>query len=174
MEFDIHGNPDYGQNRHNWFFNTWTTRAGWSVACHDNGGGAYAMACFDLSPNGIHGRGDLRRVVADGFEWHHVVWVYDGTRKTMEMYVDGETIQKDHISCRRSLKGIGDENHILPSRRAKLTLGGHGTVAGQYQVFDELAIWDRPLSAQDAKTLYNNGYGAAIPVPKAAAGGGKK
>ena len=25
------GNPEYGQNRHNWFFNTWTTRSGWSI-----------------------------------------------------------------------------------------------------------------------------------------------
>ena len=157
------GNPNYGQNRHNWYFNVWTNRSGWSIACHDNGGGAYAMACFDLTLNGIHGRGQQRQVAVDGFEWHHVVLVYDGGRKTFDMYINGATVDKNHISCRRSLKGIGDENHIVPSP-SKLTLGGRITVEGQYQVFDELAIWGRPLSAKDAKTLYNNGYGAAIAV----------
>jgi len=160
------GDPNYGQNRHNWYFNVWTNRAGWSVGCHDNGGGAYATACFDLSMNGIHGRGDQAQVVGDGFEWHHVAMIYDGGRKTFDMYVDGTTVNKDHISVRRSLKGIGDENHIVPGRRAKLTIGGRITTEGQYQVFDELGIWDRPLTAGEVRALYNNGHGAEISVDK--------
>jgi len=156
------GNPNYGQNRHNWYFNTWGTRGGWNVGCHDNGGGAYGMACFDLSLNGIHGRGTQAIVVGDGFEWHHIAMIYDGSRKTMDMYVDSATVNKDHISVRRSLKGIGDENHIVPSRRAKLTVGGKGTVAGQFDVIDELAIWARPITVKEVKALYNNGHGAEI------------
>lgn len=166
------GNPNYGQNRHNWYFNTWGTRGGWNVGCHDNGGGAYGMACFDLGLNGIHGRGTQAIVVGDGFEWHHVVMIYDGSRKTMDMYVDGTSVNKDHISVRRSLKGIGDENHIVPSRRAKLTVGGKGTVVGQFDVIDELAIWSRPITVEEVKALYNNGHGAEITdieAPKASA-----
>jgi len=156
------GNPDYGYNRHNWFINTWGTRSGWNVGCHDNGGGAYGMACFDLSLNGIHGRGEQAIVVGDGFEWHHVVMIYDGSRKTMDMYIDGKTVNKDHVSVRRSLKGIGDENHIVPARGAKLTVGGKGTVAGQFDVIDELAMWDRPITVEEVNALYNNGHGAVI------------
>ena len=107
-------------------------------------------------------------VVGDGFEWHHVALVYDGGRKMLDLYVDGQTIDKKHISVRRALKGIGDENHIVPSRRAKLTLGGRITVDGQYQVFDELAIWGRPLTAAEAEALYNNGYGTEIAVGEVA------
>jgi len=156
------GYGEYARNRHNWYFNLWTIRSGWSVACHDNGGGAYATAAFDLLPNGIHGRGQGVQVVGDGFEWHHVALVYDGSRKMFDLYADGALLPKEHVSIRRALKGIGDEKHIVPSRRAKLTLGGHITVDGQFQVFDELAIWDRPLTAPEVKALYNNGYGAAI------------
>ena len=160
------GDPKYGQNRHNWYFNVWTNRSGWSVGCHDNGGGAYSTACFDLSMNGIHGRGDAAQVIGDGFEWHHVALIYDGSRKTFDMYVDGQTVNKDHVSVRRSLKGIGDENHIVAARGSKLTLGGRITRDGQYQVFDELAIWRRPLTVAEVKAIYNNGHGAAISVGK--------
>ncbi|MGB2823795.1 MAG: sialate O-acetylesterase [Phycisphaerae bacterium] len=161
------GYGDYAENRHNWYYNQWTNRAGWSIACHDTDGGAYATAGFDLTINGIHGRGEGVQVVGDGIEWHHVALVYDGGRKMFDLYVDGSLLPKEHISVRRALKGIGDENHIVPSRRAKLTLGGHITTEGQFQVFDELAIWDRPLAAAEVEALYNNGYGAGIAAGKA-------
>jgi len=65
----------------------------------------------------------------------------------------------------RLLKGLGEEDHIIPSR-AKLAIGGHITRQGQYQAFDELAIWSRPLTAREVKALYNNGYGAQIELNK--------
>ncbi len=156
------GDPNYGRNRHNWYYNTWANCGGWSVGCHDNGGGVYSTATFDLTLNGIHGRGESLQVIGDGFEWHHIAVIYDGARKTFDLYVDGALAPKDHISVRRSLKGIGDESHIVPSRRGKLTLGGRIALEGQYQVFDELAIWDRPLTAAEVSALYNSGHGAAI------------
>jgi len=156
------GDESYAENRHNWYFNRWTNRSGWSVGCHDTDGGAYGTATFDLTLNGIHGRGQGVNVIGDGFEWHHVAMVYDGGRKMFDLHVDGRLLPKEHISVRRALKGIGDENHIVPSRRGKLTLGGHITMPGHYQVFDELAIWGRPLKAEEVKALFNNGYGAEI------------
>ena len=158
------GDAKYAENRHNWYFNRWSNRSGWSIGCHDNGGCPYATATFDLTLNGIHGRGDRYQVVGDGIEWHHVALVYAGGRKTFDLYVDAVPVDKTHISLRRSLKGLGDENHIVPSRRAKLTLGGHITVEGQFQVFDELAVWSRPLTAAEVEALYNHGRGAAIVV----------
>jgi len=158
------GDTNYAENRHNWYFNRWSNRAGWSIGCHDDGGGAYATATFDLTLNGIHGRGEQAVVVGDGFEWHHVALVYDGARKMLDLHVDGRPVDKTHISVRRAMKGLGDENHIVPSRRAKLTLGGHITVEGQYQVFDELAVWGRPLTAAEVDALYNGGHGAEIAV----------
>ena len=158
------GDENYAENRHNWYFNRWSNRGGWSVGCHDNGGCPYVTATFDLTLNGIHGRGDAFQVVGDGFEWHHVAMVYDGSRKTFDLYADGAIVDKQHISVRRAMKGLGDENHIVPSRRAKLTVGGRIAIEGQYQVFDELAIWGRPITAVEVQALYNNGHGAAIAV----------
>jgi hypothetical protein len=54
-------------------------------------------------------------------------------------------------------------NHIIPAPKGvPLTIGGLIERAGQFQVFDELAIWSRPLTLEDARTLYNNGHGVEI------------
>ncbi len=146
----------------NWFFSPRVAR-GWAVDCHDNGGFPFVTAMFDNGPNGMYPFDEPpeRCVAGDGVEWHHVVMIYDGARKTFEMYTDGVVADKTRGSNPRALKGIGDENHIVPAR-TQLQIGGHIETPGHFQVFDELAIWDRPLTAEEAKALYNNGYGAAI------------
>lgn len=45
-------------------------------------------------------------------------------------------------------------------------IGGHITREGQFQAFDELAIWSRPLKAREVKALHNNGCGAEIKLAK--------
>ncbi len=166
------GDENYGQNRHNWFVNPWAVNGGWAVGCHDVDGNPYATATFDMSPNSIHARAGDKVAVGDGFEWHHIVMVYDGGRKTFEMYVDGNSVDK--ARSRTGLKGLAEENHIVPARRAKLTLGGHITLDGHHQVFDELAIWHRPITAAEARTLYNNGHGAEITLPERPATASKR
>lgn len=159
------GYDNYGHNADNWFYNPWATRSGWGIACHDTDGRAYGLARFDSGPNGIRHWERGREVIEDGFAWHHVVLIYDGGRKTFELYVDGEPTDKSRGSNPQLLKGLGEEDGIRPSN-ARLTIGGHITKQGQFQAFDELAIWSRPLTARQVKALYNNGYGAQIKLDK--------
>jgi hypothetical protein len=77
------------------------------------------------------------------------------------VYVDADPM--DQNRTRRSLAGIEEANHIIPAAKdAPLTLGGLITKEGQFQLFDELAIWRRALTPDDVVMLYNNGYGAEI------------
>jgi len=60
------------------------------------------------------------------------------------------------------MTGLETENHIIPALEEALTFGGKFTKDGQVESFDEIAIWDRVITEEEVKTLYNRGFGAAI------------
>ena len=154
----------------NWFYSYSACGAGWDVRLPDNCLFAFITGAFDGGPHGLTAQGDelvkippyMYKVVDHGKNWHHVVMVYDGSRKTFEAYVDGNRSGKSGRWNARSMKGVETENHIIPAPDEVLTFGGKFAEDGQAESFDEIAIWDRVITAAEVETLYNNGFGAAI------------
>jgi len=100
-------------------------------------------------------------LVGDGVEWHHVVMTYDGGSKSLKVCVAANP--PDTKRARESLEGIEEASHIFPAGKdVPLTVGGLIEKEGQFQFFDELAIWQRPITPGEVAVLYNNGFGAEI------------
>jgi len=77
---------------------------------------------------------------------HHLVGTYDGA--TMRLYVDGASVGTPAASSR-----------VLPAvvvTRAGLNEGATGSLSG---TIDELAIWNRALTAAEVAALYRVGMG---------------
>jgi hypothetical protein len=90
----------------------------------------------------------------DGVEWHHVVTVYDGAAKTMRAYVDADcAVNPKKSPWAENIPGNG----IVPSA-APLTISN--TPANS--AMDEVAIWNRALTEDEIKALYNNGNGVEL------------
>ncbi len=151
----------YGKrNDHNWQYSEYANLTGWDVTTHDNDFCGFATASFKGGPKAVMSDRPIH-LVGDGIEWHHVVMSYDGSAKSLNVYVDGTPT--DPRRSKSSTQGIDQADHIIPAPKGTpLTLGGLIDRAGQFQVFDELAIWNRPLTLDDARTLYNSGHGVEI------------
>ena len=89
----------------------------------------------------------------DGYEWHHVVCVYDLEQEFVGAWTDARPMSER--SEWFTPKGIYEAS-------AKLILGGSIHGENNFCAFDELAIWNRALSEDEVKALYNNGNGVAL------------
>lgn len=58
--------------------------------------------------------------------------------------------------------GIQDENHIVPARKAILRIGDLRKTDRQFEAFDEVGIWSRPLAEEQVLALYNKGHGVSL------------
>jgi hypothetical protein len=109
-----------------------------------------------------------------GAEWVHMVVVYDGNNRELRTYRNGRL-----CSYKRCLDGkYQDGKHkkrmdgeagvpIAPIRAATdipLSIGGEMVATTEFQAYDELAFWSRPLSEEEVQKLYNGGAGSPIPV----------
>jgi hypothetical protein len=94
----------------------------------------------------------------DGFEWHHVVAVYNGAAGTMRANVDaGFDATNNRRPWAETIPGRG----IKPSANP-LTILSASRTKGQRSACDEFAIWDRPLTEAEIRALYNNGNGIQL------------
>ena len=104
-------------------------------------------------------------VTASPFEpgvWHQLVCLWDG--KMLKIFIDG--VQKAEKACAgpyipipMTAKGAED---LLERDTMGLHIGGAGTGASRFDV-DELAIFDRALSAEELRSHYDTGK-LSIPV----------
>ena len=56
---------------------------------------------------------------------------------------------------------------VAPIRAAEnvsLVVGGEMKTGAEFQCYDELAFWSRPLTEEEVKKLFNGGAGSPIPV----------
>jgi len=137
-----------------WDISPMANDAGWDMSNCDSSGLSHFTAFIDgLGPQRAVMEMEQFRICSDGCDWHHVAGVYDGSKRSMRVYVDG------HLAD-RVVEGLAG-NHILPAKTV-LTIGGSLEGETNYQVFDEVAIWDRPLTDAEITTLYNNGGGAEV------------
>lgn len=173
-----YGSGRIGKGRHevfrkivtNWFYSFDARGAGWDVRLPDNCLYPFVTAAFD---NGQHGLTPMAnketgipdymfKAVDDGNNWHHVVFAYDGKRKSFAGWVDGNRSDTTSGWNSDSTKDLNAASHIIPALADILTIGGAFEKDGQVESFDEVAIWDRVLTDEEVNMLYNNGFGSAI------------
>jgi len=154
----------------NWYYSRTANVAGWDATCLGTKGGVFLTAGFSGGTKGFKFNGGPGTVVSDGNEWRHVAVIYDGSRKAFEIYVDGVKAPKGgkrkkgakYGQLDKPFWGVAEENHIIPAKDAMLTIGSIKKIARQFEAFDEVGIWSRPLTEEEVLALYNNGHGVSL------------
>jgi hypothetical protein len=80
--------------------------------------------------------------------WHHVAGVYDASRRTMEVYLDGRRDDGDLV---------GTVATSQFDATGSVTIGSRSGAPGTYDfngIIDEVMIFDRPLSEPEIRELY--------------------
>ncbi len=134
-----------------------------NVATWFVGTDALGHAVFELQDNGAH-IATLTGVknVADG-QWHHVVAVRDGSLDKNLLFVDG--VQEDN-------QAMSYLNSFIADNPTEINVGYlHRAVVGDPEYhfigsLDEIAIYNRAVTASEATSYYNNG----LPVGHCALG----
>lgn len=112
-------------------------------------GGRMLVAARPAGPAAVDG---------DGVEWHHLVSVFDGDARTMRTYVNAQmTPNPKRYPWAKDLPGKGIVSSANP-----LTLHSCSRNAAMRSAMDELAIWNRALTEDEIKALFNNGNGVPI------------
>jgi hypothetical protein len=101
-----------------------------------------------LSVSGASGNGQIDK--QDG-SWHHLVGMYDATSGT-KLYVDG------------SLVGSTTAAYTLINVPTAMQIGGNPQAAGRAWdgTIDDIAVWNRALTADEVAAIWNGGAGASI------------
>lgn len=154
----------------NWYYSRTANVAGWDATCRGTKGGVFMTAGFGGGTKGFKFNGGPGAVISDGNEWYHVVVTYDGSRKAFEIYINGVKAPKGgkkakNAPCAQLDKpfwGVRDENHIIPAKSAMLTIGNVKKITRQFEAFDEVGIWSRPLTEEEVLALYNKGHGVSL------------
>jgi len=152
----------------NWYYSRTANVTGWDATCIGTKGGVFFTAGFGGGTKGFKFNGGPGNVISDGYEWSHVVVTYRGTDKSLEIYINGQKapkggkVRKGVAQLDRPFHGIEKENHILPAKDAVLTIGGGLGLDRQFEAFDEVGIWSRALSEEEAIRLYNAGSGVCL------------
>jgi len=146
--------PDWGKQ---WDLSPMANDAGWDMSNCDNSGLGHFTTFIDKTgARKAVAHPQVERMHGDGYEWHHLAGVYDGREGTMNVYVDG-------VLGKTQTTGLAD--NIMPAKTF-LKFGGYLEHKSDFQVFDEVAIWDRPLTEAEVQTLYNNGGGVEISLER--------
>jgi len=170
------GAPFADLNPGNWFISRNANRQGWDIRGFD-GGLASITACVrgvgaDKKPQ-TFGAFARKGFGGDGVEWRHQAYVYDAKKKEVRFYTNGRLVQTAKTTKPEPTRknptptgvGIGP---ILPAEGTKIPLmiGGiePDDMDFDFSVYDELAIWSRPITDGEVKKLYNGGSGAEIIV----------
>jgi hypothetical protein len=88
----------------------------------------------------------------DDGNWHHYVFVNDMVANTRVAYVDGSPHAIAGVAC-------GGGSSILYNTGHPMYVGRDQGTNYYNKFMDELAIWNRTLSASEVTTLYNSGSG---------------
>lgn len=168
------GAPMGKLNAGNWFISANANRQGWDVRGFDGGN-----ASMTATVVGADGRPATFGALAkdgfggDGVEWRHQAYVFDAKKKEVRFYTNGKLVQTAKTTMPRPSRknptptGV-DIAPIIPdkSARTSLMIGGIelGDMDFDFSVYDELAIWSRPVTDAEVAKLYNGGAGSEIIV----------
>ena len=103
--------------------------------------------------NGLTNQKDLHSdAIPDDGEWHHVVATRDTSGNNASIYIDGTL----NMSFSLTLDGGATSNNV--------SLGFWAPNNGQFMegLIDEVGVWNRTLTNEEAIVLYNNGLGCTL------------
>jgi hypothetical protein len=131
--------------------NSGTVNRGYYFATGGVGGGVLIRA---YNSSGGYAEVDTQPdwTVTSANTWYHAVFIADGTNLTV--YVNG--VQQKQASFANNISYGSDATFIIGGRDA----ANYGCMNG---ILDEIAIWNRVLTADEITELYNNGAGKAYP-----------
>ncbi len=99
-------------------------------------------------------------------QWHHVVAVYDSANKLMKMYVNGVEASSTLLSSSAFAPPF---DSTIPVRIGA-AIGEDGVAIIPFKgLIDEVAFWNRALTAQEVKSIYDAGSAGmckVTPTPK--------
>jgi len=157
---------------HNWYWSELANKDGWDLRGFDRGNLSFTGNTLVNDKSESYSAWTRESFTGDGVEWRHQVVVYDGLKRELRMYSNGELsriIRSTVVVPPEKPRKNGPPLPLsvtagpLLSSKAMLTIGGLELKSDQdFQVYDELAIWSRTLSEEEIKKLYNNGHGSEI------------
>ena len=157
---------------HNWYWSRQANKEGWDLCGFDKGNLSFTGKTVVSDKAEIYSAWTNIGFCGDGVQWRHQVMVYDGIKKELRLYSNGQlsriirsTVVKPPEKPRKNAKPLplSVEAGPLTTSKATLTIGGLEFATDQdFQVYDELAIWSRPLTEKEIGKLYNNGHGSEI------------
>ena len=166
------GQPITAYSGHNWYWGTSANKEGWDLRGFDRGNTSFTGNTMVNGKPETYAAWTRGSYCADGVEWRHQVVVYDGLQKKLSFYRNGQltriircTVVVPPKKPRKNAPPLplSVEAGPIVSSKATLTIGGLEFRSDlDFQVYDELAIWSRPLSEGEVKKLYNNGHGSEI------------
>ncbi len=115
-----------------------------------NNAALYLVTASTAGGEITHNTAEVLDIALNDSEWHHLVAIRDGDDASgCKLYIDGEEVT---LSTRTGSFGAGYSFRI----------GAQGTSSSAWTgLMDEIAIWDRALTAAEVTTLYNS----AVPEP---------
>ncbi|MCX6749584.1 MAG: hypothetical protein NTW17_02470 [Candidatus Pacearchaeota archaeon] len=93
-------------------------------------------------------------------EWHNIIAVYDYPNKNMSLYIDG---RYNSSTIHNTGLPFNNKNYVIGANAegAEGFDGGKKGSEGARDRIDEVGIWNRALSSDEVKDLYNSGKGRA-------------
>jgi alpha-galactosidase len=154
----------------NWWWSRTANVAGWDMVCRGTKGGVFMTVGCKGGVKGFKFNGGPGNVISDGSVWRHVVAMYNGLDKSFDIYINGIKAPKGGKGKKegqpgqmdKPFWGIEKENHIIPAKDEILMIGNLPKIPRQYEGFDEVGIWSRPLSEEEVQQLHNNGHGVSL------------
>jgi len=157
---------------HNWYWSPLANREGWDLRGFDRGNTSFTGNTKVNGKPETYAAWVRGSYCGDGVEWRHQVVVYDGLKKELSFYRNGElsriirctvVVPPKKPRTKAPPLPLSVEAGPIVSSKATLTIGGLEFKSDQdFQIYDELAIWSRTLSEEEVKKLYNNGHGSEI------------
>ncbi|MBR5768439.1 MAG: LamG domain-containing protein [Clostridia bacterium] len=86
-----------------------------------------------------------KEVRVDDNEWHNIIFVYDASKESAVIYIDGQLFDKDGAGLIKEMVVDGFDNHFF--------LGGRSQDSFYKGLLDEVRIYNRVITAAEAKAL---------------------
>jgi parallel beta-helix repeat protein len=111
----------------------------------------------DYGPACGKGYGSPSPIMLVTGRWQHYVMTWDNATRNMSVYINGSLVYNNN-SCMIDTSSVGIGNNLLLSIGNREGIGGTYTSQGWNGSIDEVMIFNRSLSADEVKTIYESGY----------------
>jgi hypothetical protein len=157
-----------------WFLSDQANDLGWDLRGFSGGSFGITNSVLKQGKPRTFGAFTSTGMSGSGADWVHMVLVYDGKNREIRTYRNGELCDFKRCLDAKYQRGKHEKRMegedgvpIAPIRSAAdipLSIGGEMKASSEFQCYDELAFWSRPLTEEEVQKLYNGGAGSQIPV----------